>query len=146
MKISPDNIADSLKESGVSPTPVRILVYRCLYESGKPLSLTEIETELDTVDKSTVSRTLTIFKKAHLIHSISDGSGSLKYELCHSPHEFESDMHVHFRCERCGSTICLNNVKIPSVSLPEGFEAWGVNYIISGLCNNCSSKNEDKVS
>ena len=132
-------ITEILEREGVPPTPVRILVYKCLLESLKPLSLSEIEAVLDTVDKSSVSRTLSAFRKAHLIHSINDGSGSVKYEICHSPNHFGDDMHVHFRCEKCGTTICMNSVKIPNVELPEGFVPHGFNYIISGICDNCNS-------
>ena len=37
---------------------------------------------LDTVDKSTIYRTITLFLAHHLIHGIDDGTGSLKYAVC----------------------------------------------------------------
>lgn len=132
-----------LKEAGITPTAVRILVYRCLLTSLSPLSLSDLEVRLESVDKSTISRTLSLFRKYHLVHSFNDGSGSVKYELCKSTSKQEhDDMHVHFRCEKCGETFCLSEIKVPQVELPEGFEAHGFNYVISGICNNCSH-NED---
>ena len=133
------NIERILENSGVSPTAVRILVYRTLINSDSPLSLAEIETLLGTVDKSTISRTLSLFKEHHLVHAFNDGSSSVKYECCISPHNYEDDLHVHFHCEHCGKTECFNHLKIPEVTLPEGFIPHGVNYVVSGLCNKCST-------
>ena len=132
-------IESLLIEMGVNPTPVRILVYKSLSESEKPLSLSDLETKLETVDKSTISRTLTTFKDKHLIHSFNDGSGSTKYEVCKSRKELEeSDLHVHFRCENCGVTVCLTTVMIPEVKLPEGYVPREATYIVTGVCPECS--------
>lgn len=128
-----------LQSKGVMPTPVRKLVYKSLKEAGAPRSLSDLESLLDTVDKSTISRTLATFKEHHLIHSFSDGSNSVKYELCSSSHSMNhDDFHVHFRCEKCGETICLPQVSIPEVELPQGFDVKEVNYVITGTCSKCS--------
>lgn len=136
-------IAEFLDNAGITPTPVRVLVYRCLKDSESPLSLADIENSLITVDKSTVSRTLTILKKHDLVHAFNDGSGSVKYEICkrvHSHHH--DDFHVHFHCEICGKTLCLNDVAIPSVKLPEGYEVRDANYVITGCCSDCANKTQ----
>lgn len=134
-----EEIARLLKERGVAATPIRLLVYKCLKESPGPLSLSEMEVKLDSVDKSTISRTLATFRENHLLHSFNDGSGSMKYELCKSQdHSLEEDTHVHFRCEKCGTTKCLPEIKIPAVSLPPGYLKHDSNYIITGICGDCS--------
>ena len=128
-----------LKEHNITITPVRILVLRSLQETTVPVSLSDLETKLDTVDKSTISRTLSLFKEKNLIHSFTDGSGSMKYELCKSHnHEVDDDLHVHFRCEKCGNTICLTNVKIPEIILPANYTVTYINYVVNGICPNCS--------
>lgn len=133
---------NQLKIAGITPTPVRILVFRCLQQATGPLSLSDLENNLESVDKSTISRTLNIFKDHHLIHSFNDGSGSTKYELCHSSRgDGHDDLHVHFRCERCGQTICLQDIVIPEISLPEGFISHDVSYLVKGICKNCGLKN-----
>ena len=38
---------------------------------------------LDTVDRSSISRTLALLLDKGLVHTIDDGSGSAKFELCH---------------------------------------------------------------
>lgn len=129
-----------LKEAGITPTPVRVLLYNCLKQAVAPLSLGDMERELESVDKSTISRTLSTFRDKHLIHSLNDGSGCVKYEICHShnlPHH--DDLHVHFRCGKCGETFCLNSIKIPEVNLPEGYSVREVTYIISGFCPSCNN-------
>ncbi|MCH5225774.1 MAG: transcriptional repressor [Muribaculaceae bacterium] len=129
-----------LQRAGIAATPVRMLIYRCLKEASLPLSLSDIETALDSVDKSTVSRTLATFKNNHLIHSFTDGSGSTKYELCYSSPEDEEGgiHHVHFRCEKCNQTICLNDVRVPRVILPPGYTLREVNYVVTGICGACN--------
>lgn len=131
-----------LEERGVNVTPVRILVYRCLESSLTPLSLAEIETALESVDKSSISRTLSLFRENHLIHRFNDGSGSVKYELCKSCEAHHDDLHLHFRCERCGSTMCLNEIKVPEVELPKGYKVHERNYIVTGICPECGDKNK----
>ena len=127
------------KEVKLSATPIRLLVYKSLKESDSPLSLSDVETILETVDKSTISRTLATFKKHHLVHSFSDGSGSVKYEICTSLNDGKhEDSHVHFRCRKCGETICFNEVHIPKVDLPSGYKEEETSYVITGICSLCS--------
>lgn len=134
-----EEIINFLQDSGISPTPVRIMVFKSLKESKFPLSLADLEISLESVDKSTISRTLTMFREHHIVHSFNDGSGSVKYEICNSfNEEVHDDLHVHFRCEKCGLTTCLTSIKIPEVNLPAGYEAKESNYIISGICSNCN--------
>lgn len=143
MVLSTSQIKSRLEEGGVTPTPVRILVYKSLSESSIPLSLSDLENQLETVDKSTISRTLMTFRNNRLIHSFNDGSGSVKYEICHdinSEGQHHKDMHVHFRCEICNTTYCLTSVKIPAVRLPDGFKISESSYLISGICANCSKE------
>lgn len=134
-------IDKTLSEAGVQPTAVRKLVYQSLLKSVNPMSLSDLETVLETVDKSTIFRTLTTLKDHHLLHSFNDGSGSLKYEVCkdHSQESHE-DEHVHFRCVRCNETYCLTALKVPEITLPEGYSALETNFIITGVCRNCSER------
>lgn len=126
---------------GVKPTAVRLLVFSALQATARPVSVSDLETSLQTVDKSTIFRTLTLFLEHHLIHGIEDGSGAVKYELCHGEWDCSvSDMHLHFFCERCHRTFCFKDMPIPEVDLPEGFAMHGVNFVIKGLCPDCVDK------
>lgn len=130
---------NKLAQREIKPTAMRLLILRAMTQFERAFSLLDLETYLDTVDKSTLSRTITLFLKHHLIHSIDDGSGSLKYAVCGSECNCAVDeLHVHFYCTRCHKTYCLRNIQIPSVSLPQHFTAESMNYVIKGLCDHCS--------
>ena len=103
-----------LDDHGIRPTANRILVAEALDRAGRPMSLMELEDRLLTLDKSSISRCLTLFKEHHLVHALEDGSDAVRYELCHShSHHEDDDQHVHFYCEKCHRTFCLNDTPIP---------------------------------
>ena len=77
-----DIYLDKLDRRGIKPTAIRLLVIKAMMQAERAVSLLDLETLLDTVDKSTISRTIALFLSHHLIHSIDDGSGSLKYAVC----------------------------------------------------------------
>ncbi len=127
-----------LQRAGIRPSPVRELVVKKLIEARQPLSAAEIEERLDTVDRSSISRTLTMLCDNDAVHTIEDGSGSVRYELCHASGANEDDQHVHFHCLSCGKTICLDDHPIPEIALPEGFSAHSANFVIKGHCAECN--------
>ena len=127
-----------LEEHGIKPTANRLLIARALQEAGRPLSMTELEARLETIDKSNVFRTLTLFREAHLVHALDDSGDGVRYELCHSHHEgVDDDIHVHFYCVKCHRTYCLEETPVPPVRVPEGYEAETVSYLIKGVCPQC---------
>lgn len=137
------DLEQRMRGRGVRPTAIRILILKTLERAARPMSQLDIETELETVDQSTVSRSVGTFAAAGLLHVIDDGSGVVKYEFCKddSCHSgSDDDRHAHFHCQRCGRTECLYNVPVPMADLPEGYAAEGVNYVIYGLCQKCSAK------
>ncbi|GAE86023.1 Fur family transcriptional regulator [Bacteroides reticulotermitis] len=130
-----------LGEREIKPTAMRLLILRTMSRFERAFSLLDLEIALDTVDKSTLSRTITLFLKHHLIHCIDDGSGSLKYSVCSSECNCDiNDLHVHFYCTNCHKTYCLRNIHIPPVSLPQYFTLESINYVLKGLCDHCSPK------
>ena len=131
-------IIEILERKGVRVTSIRILVMEALTAASRPMSLSDLETVLDTVDKSSIFRTLEVFEKHHAVHSIDDGTGSIKFEVCEGGTDCTvSDMHTHFYCEKCHRTYCLKDINVPVVNLPEGFEMHSVNYIVKGICPGC---------
>jgi len=127
-----------MEHHGVKPTVNRILVAKALEASDRPLSLAELESKLQTVDKSGISRALALFREHHLVHVLEDGGDGVRYELCRSHNdEQDDDMHVHFYCECCRRTFCLDGIKIPPVTLPGGFIMNSVNYMVKGICPTC---------
>lgn len=133
-----------LSEHGINVTANRILILRALRGAEKPLSMAELETELETVDKSIISRTLASFREHHLVHQILSGNEA-KYEFCHSHNRDaqgggDDDEHVHFFCEKCRRTFCLDEISIPEVAFPEGYTVSEINYVATGICPDCARR------
>lgn len=125
------------REKGIRPTAIRLLVWRAAQQLDYAFSLTDLETALETVDKSTIFRTLSLFEERHLLHIIDDGSGSQKYCLCNCVDSEHHQHHVHITCTVCKKTYCLKTQQVPQVGIPEGFEVEQINYVIKGVCADC---------
>ena len=135
-------IEQQLQAHGIHPTAARILVLQKLSELTHPVSMTDLETELETMDKSTIFRTLNVLLEHHAVHSFEDGSGSTKYELCRCEASCCSveNHHIHFYCGICGRTSCIEDIKIPVVTLPEGYIIDSINYTVKGICPECANR------
>lgn len=129
-----------LNEHGIKPTANRLLVLKALADSHRPVTMAELEDTIDSIDKSGIFRTLTLFRDNHLLHQIDDGCEGVRYELCHAHGEVDDDRHVHFHCEVCHQTFCLEDIPVPAVALPDGFQPETVNYMIKGVCPQCAKK------
>lgn len=130
-----------LERHGIKLTANRILIAKIMSTLDYPISMKELETMLLTMDKSSIFRTLSLFKSHHLVHQMEDGNDIVRYELCHSHSEEEDeDIHVHFYCEHCHRTFCLNEISVPQVNLPIGYRQTAVNYMIKGICPDCSQR------
>ncbi|MDE6086733.1 MAG: transcriptional repressor [Muribaculaceae bacterium] len=130
-----------LNERGVRPTANRILVVRELMTATHPVSLADLVLSLQTMDKASIFRVLELFAEKEIVHVIEDGSRSLKYEMCHNnDHHDINDQHAHFYCERCKETFCLEEIKVPVITTPEGFHVRTINFVLKGLCPKCSEK------
>jgi len=129
-----------LASHDIKPTANRIVVARTLAAAERPMSLSELEYKILSIDKSGIFRTLTLFREHHLVHVLEDGGDGVRYELCysHDGHHEDDDQHVHFYCERCHRTFCLADTPIPTVTLPEGYEPQSINYMVKGLCPDCA--------
>ena len=138
MLMTQKECVDLLERHGIKPTANRIVVAKTLAQAQRPLTLTELEYQILSIDKSGVFRTLMLFRDHHLVHAIDEGATGTRYELCHRHSDNEDDdLHVHFFCERCQRTFCLEQTPVPPVVLPEGFLMASANYIVKGLCNDC---------
>lgn len=134
-----DKAVEILNKADIKPTSNRILVLRTLLKQHSPLSLIEIETELETLERSSILRVLTLLLRHDVLHTLEDGRGITKYEICHGSHHCSiDDMHPHFYCEKCNKVFCFEHLSTPGITLPDGFNIRTVNYMLKGLCPNCS--------
>ena len=67
---------------GIKPTAMRLLILRAMLDTNRAVSQHDLEETLQTVDKSTIFRTVMLFMEHHLVHAVDDGSGALKYAVC----------------------------------------------------------------
>ena len=131
-------VDEIFKLNNIKPTAMRELVYKVLDKSQKALSLSEIEQQFDKVERSTIFRTLKTFQDKNLVHNIDDGSGAIKFALCDEECTCNlDDLHIHFICNKCGQTLCMKNIPVPKVDLPNGFSIESVNFVAQGICSNC---------
>lgn len=134
-----DRTDKKLKDRNIKPTAMRQLVLQALTDVKTAISLSELENKFEKVDKATLYRTLKTFEKNKLIHSIDDGTGSVKYALCRESCECHpEDLHVHFLCTICGQTYCLTDIPVPTINLPAKFQLESVNMVVKGVCSSCT--------
>lgn len=130
-----------LADSALRKTAVRLSALQILLGAGdRALGNGDFERGMADVDRITLYRTLRTFEQKGIIHQVIDGNGAAKYALCapgcseHAHH----DAHVHFHCEHCGDTTCLDDVRTPSISMPTGYQTKDVQVLLRGLCKGCN--------
>ncbi|PWT75921.1 MAG: Fur family transcriptional regulator [Bacteroidetes bacterium] len=137
MNITADDI---LKQSHLSITSSRIKILNLFLETKGALAHGDIEKKFGgKFDRVTIYRTLQTFLDKGIIHSIPTADNSVQYALCKDDCTagHHHDQHVHFICNQCGNTVCLDDVHVPTVKLPIGFTSTQVHMIVSGICKDC---------
>lgn len=131
-----------LEAKNINPTAMRLLVLDFLLKQPATISLTDLEKGMHPADRITIYRTLKTFQEKGLVHSIDDGTGSSKYGLCNSQCDdsHHHDLHVHFYCNSCKETFCLEKSAIPQVPLPARFIIEEMCLLVKGICNICSAR------
>lgn len=131
---------DILKQNQLSITDSRLQILNLFLAKENALSHSDIEKNTgDTFDRVTVYRTLHTFVEKGIIHLIPTTDNSIKYALCKNDCApgHHHDNHVHFICDTCNKTTCLEDVIIPAVKLPQGFTPLHSEMVVSGICGEC---------
>jgi len=121
-------------------TDCRLAIIREFLDKNIALSHADLEETLNNeVDRVTIYRTLKTFLEKDLIHKVLDDSGATKYAFCSHGEEahVHNHEHVHFKCEKCEETTCLEDISLPTISLPKGFEKKEMNLLVQGICEKC---------
>ena len=132
--------ADILKRNGLSVTASRSKILELFLATEGALAHADIEKNTDgAYDRVTVYRTLQTFVEKGIIHQIPTTDNSILYALCKQDCEegHHHDNHVHFVCNQCEKTFCLDDVIVPEVKLPKGFEPAQASMVVSGICMDC---------
>ena len=135
-----NEIAEILKRNELSITESRTKILELFKQANSALAHADIEKKTNEhFDRVTIYRTLQTFVEKGIIHTIPTSDNSVLYALCKDDctEGHHHDNHVHFICEKCSTTYCLDHVIIPDLNLPEGFLPKQSDLVISGICNKC---------
>lgn len=131
---------DILKKNNLSVTDSRKKILELFLKNSGALAHADIEKNTGEIfDRVTVYRTLQTFVEKGIIHNIPTTDNSILYALCKDNCEagHHHDNHVHFICNSCGKTICLDDVTVPTVKLPRGFKPDHAEMVVNGICGDC---------
>ena len=133
-------VEEILKKNHLSVTDSRQKIMQLFLNSDGALAHADIEKKTgESFDRVTVYRTLQSFVEKGIIHLIPTRDNSIKYALCKDDCEagHHHDNHVHFICDECDKTICLDDVTVPEVKLPKGFTPQHAEMVVNGICEDC---------
>ena len=129
-----------LKRNSLSITDSRKIILELFLKTEGALAHADIEKNTAVnFDRVTVYRTLQTFTENGIIHQIPTTDNTILYALCKDKCEagHHHDEHVHFICVDCDKTICMDEVTVPHVKLPEGFSPIQSAMVVKGTCNEC---------
>jgi Fur family transcriptional regulator, ferric uptake regulator len=140
-----NKVALILKQNKLSVTGSRQKILELFFKSKGAIAHADIEKKTgEHFDRVTIYRTLNCFVDKGIIHIIPSSDNSIKYALCKNDcfEGHHHDHHVHFVCNKCNTTYCLDDVVTPSIILPGGFVANMVEVVAKGSCKNCGSQKD----
>ena len=129
-----------LKKNQLSVTGSRKRILELFLNNEGALAHADIEKKAgEKFDRVTVYRTLQVFVEKGIIHSIPTADNSIRYALCKEEcaEGHHHDNHIHFICSVCEKAICINEVNVPEVRLPDGFTPHHFEMVETGVCNDC---------
>ena len=130
------NHREILRNSKLSLTSHRMELLDILSGCEKAISEKELEFLMKgNCNRTTIYRNLNSLVEKKLVHRILSDD-SIKYKLVSG----KIPDHVHFDCKYCNTTFCLEELSIQDFKLPEGFTKLENQFIIFGICKNCSNE------
>jgi len=136
-----------LRNHGLRVTAIRLGVLNALNRCSFALSQPELEVDLGgSCDRVTLYRTLNTLCEHGLLHRIMDEKGTSRYAPCRDDcgaTDWHFHTHLHFYCQHCQETRCLNETEIAIPALKDGFEIHNVQFSASGICGLCKAKDQN---
>ena len=131
-----------LRKNKLKVTQPRLSVLYVISDKETAISQPDLEKLLgNEIDRVTLYRVLATFEEKGILHKIFDLHGTATYALCSTDcdEHHHHDEHVHFICSSCNSIYCLDDIKLPKITLPEGYQLNSVGINAVGLCAQCKS-------
>ena len=138
--LNDNRVGELLKRNSLSVTDSRKKILQLFVEQAGALAHGDIEKRAgEKFDRVTVYRTLQTFVDKGIIHTIPTADNSIRYALCKDEcsEGHHHDHHIHFVCNNCHNTYCLDDVVKPEIKLPKGYTAEHVEVVVEGICKNC---------
>jgi Fur family ferric uptake transcriptional regulator len=135
--------AERLRRAGQRATPQRLVILGAL-RPGEHLSADEVfarvEPLLPGVNRSTVYRTLELFRDLGLVSETDLGAGARQFELLDGRHH-------HLVCRHCGATLELDDALVAplreAIRARHGFTAGIDHLALFGRCATCADADAD---
>ena len=130
-----DEYVKTLKENSIKVTPQRLDVLRYLDENRTHPTVDEIyvdlKSESPSLSKTTVYNTLEMLLKHGIIQSLSITGTESRYD-------FETGIHHHFLCKKCGNIIDVDiECPVMGTILENGHRVDEVHGYLKGECREC---------
>ncbi len=138
-----DKAIKLLEKTGLKNTSSRRSVLSVFIDNEFALNYHEIQEKLqEKLDKVTIYRSLKKFEEVGIIHQVPDMSGTIRYALCahQCNNNHHKDSHVHFNCQKCEKTYCIEDTQIPLISLPKNYLIDDMMVLVRGICNDCRTQ------
>jgi len=135
-----DKFVGLLRQHKLKVTQPRLHVLGVIAEKNTAISQPELERLLgDHIDRVTLYRVLATFEEKGILHKIFDLHGTATYAICSTDcnENHHHDEHVHFICSACNSIYCLDDIKLPKINLPQGYQLNSIGVNAVGLCAQC---------
>lgn len=137
------DVIQTLENVGLNKTPHRRTVLEILINTDRPLSASDVLKRnfgKKKINKVTVYRILSTFKKEGIIREVPNARGIKHYEMAcrHNP------IHPHFHCSVCKTMTCLSPLTLSNAlewfAKPYDFIVEDISVNITGVCNRCRGK------
>jgi Fur family ferric uptake transcriptional regulator len=134
-------VEKKLELKNIAITAMRKLVLDVFLQHKKAFSLADLEAILENSDRSTLYRTLKTFEQKGLIHGIQENN-TTQYLLCNDACDAENhyDFHLHFYCNQCEKTTCLEDIDFEGLKFPKGYKIQDLKFVANGICKECTAK------
>jgi Fur family ferric uptake transcriptional regulator len=142
-RLTNDELADRLRQAGQRVTSQRLVILGAL-QTGEHIGaddlLTRIERQLPAVNRSTVYRTLELFRDLGLVSETDLGGGVRQFEL------IAEDRHHHLICHGCGAIAEFEDTILTplrqALAKQYGFTAAVDHLAVFGWCADCAATRE----
>jgi Fur family ferric uptake transcriptional regulator len=141
---TPDELTTRLRAIGQRVTPQRLLILGAFAKPGEHLTAEEVFDRVGplspAVNRSTVYRTLELFRDLGLITETDLGGGVRQFEL------LDGHRHHHLICRHCGAMLMFDDELVAPlrdrVRDQFGFDVTIDHLALFGLCAHCRQEIE----